>query len=247
MSDTANPTQPKATETATSSGSQSHPAHNANAANPSPATPAKKGVPVWAWIAGGCAILLIISCIVSVVFLGWGVNEVGNEIEESVNEYENQQEQQAQEQENAFENPKAVGDTVELEGITWVVKKAEALGTTIKAPADSFLDDCTAASGSKFVRVQFTVKNTGTKSETLTAPKLVDADKAEFDSYSDIYTCVSTRDQKPELMTFETLNPGVENEYVAYYEIADSKTDLKLKVDNGALIDEDVDYVSLNL
>jgi hypothetical protein len=103
-----------------------------------------------------------------------------------------------------------VGDTVTFSDSEWVVSKVEDKGKALKCALDEKKTE------GKFVWVEFKVKNTSKKEETIfDHPKLKDSEGREFGSYQEQTLCVGDK----KTMIAEQLPPSMQKEFVAIYEV----------------------------
>jgi hypothetical protein len=104
-----------------------------------------------------------------------------------------------------------IGETVTFDDSEWVVAKAEDKGKTLKCSFDEKKTD------GKFIYVEFKVKNTSKKEETIfDHPKLKDSEGREYGSYQEQTLCVG---ENKKTMIAEQLPPSMQKEFVAIYEV----------------------------
>jgi hypothetical protein len=116
-----------------------------------------------------------------------------------------------------------VGETVKFSDSTWVVLKAERLGSTVKSN-NQFQHDL-KSEGGFFVRVAFKVTNLGLKEERLMAlPKLKDSVGREFNEVDALPFYIP--EGKHALM-LEAIPPSLPKEFWSVYEVANDAVGLQ--------------------
>lgn len=199
------------------------------------AVPAKKGMGTGAKLAITCSCLVVLAIGAGVVLGGaglFGATKVVNEVSKEIDKQEDRDTE-------AFANPKSLGVPVIVNDVQWTVTGAENLGSTIKSKYPTIVDDCVANSGN-YVKVAFKIKNNSNDMVTVTDVYLYDSTKREYVTSSDVSSCVDD-----ELFILDNINPGIENSFVAIYEVPADASGLRVKVGDLDLFTEDHEYVAL--
>lgn len=137
------------------------------------------------------------------------------------------------------EDPYSKNEIVLVEEVQWKLLEVENLGNTLEDP-NGFLED--KKSTGSFIKIRFSVKNTGTKAKTLTSLKIVDKKEREFTSYP-AFGYVEDND---ELFLLDNINPGIEKTYVDIYEIPTDAEGLMLEITSLEFAREKA-YIDLGL
>lgn len=134
----------------------------------------------------------------------------------------------------------SIGEYVTAKNLQWKAKSAEDLGKTLRNPKSKYMEP--VETSGKFIKVIYAVKNTGEDSATISEPDLVDSTSREYDGYynSSLY-------MEENHLWYASLNPGIEKEYGAIFDISEDATGLMLQVRGGGLLDEELKYIDLGI
>lgn len=195
----------------------------------------KKGLGTGGKVLIGCGALTLL-VIVGIVIIGAlgaaGVAKVANEVK-------NQQVEDKKKEENLFNKPYKLGEQVVVSDVQWTLTEAKPLGKTLKSLFGEFGDDCVANSG-QFIKIQVKIKNNSKEMVSVTNLPLLDSQKREFITSSDVFGCV-----EDDLFILDNINPGIEKTFVGIYEIPSDAKDLRLKVGDLKLLEDNTSYISL--
>ncbi len=139
--------------------------------------------------------------------------------------------------EEALSNPAKIGEYVTTKNIEWKVAIVEELGQNITSMYDNIED---ATTGGKFIKVHYSVKNNGNEVVNPSEPTLVDSQAREYKSYTNSSYYIQNQ------LSFISINPGLESNFEAIYEIAEGVEGLKLKITGGGLFDQEIKYIDLD-
>jgi len=196
----------------------------------------KKGMGTGLKIFLGCLGLLIVIglCIGGASVLGiMGLGKVANDVSKDIDEEKTAES-------DAFDNPKAINEVVTVSEVDWTLLEATDLGAEIPATSE-YLDPCVSQSG-RFIYVKVKVKNNGSEMKSTVGLNLLDSQKREFISSSDIFSCFDDA-----LFILDNLNPGVELTFIEVYEVPIDATGLRLEVTDLAFLGDEKDYIDLGL
>lgn len=140
--------------------------------------------------------------------------------------------------ENAIANPAKVGEYVTTKNVDWKVTSAEELGQKLISMYDNIED---AETGGKFIKVSYTVKNNADEVVNPAEPTLVDSQEREYKSYADSSYYIQNQ------LNYVSINPGLESNFEALYEVAEGVEGLKLKITGGGLFDPVIKYIDLGI
>lgn len=148
-----------------------------------------------------------------------------------------------------LENPKSMDEEVEISSIRWKVLESEDIGKEILAN-ETYYTPCKAASGMKFVKVKFNVKNNSDTTKSLSTLKVLDQDNKEYDYYFGTFSCISETKLSANDKLFngyESINPGVQKDFTAYFEVPENSTQIKLQISDLMFFGTVSDYIKLEL
>ncbi|HNZ70517.1 MAG TPA: DUF4352 domain-containing protein [Candidatus Dojkabacteria bacterium] len=180
------------------------------------------------------AILVFLGiCALSIILLtAKGISNVAKDFNEQ------QQEEEAKTEEK-FNNPKSLGEKVNVKNVEWTVLEATNLGSTIPS-SYSYGDDCIANSGT-FVKIKVSIKNNSSEMVSVSDLYLYDDKNREFITSSDIFGC----EDSANLLILENINPGIEKTFTNIYEVPTDSQNLRVKVGDTELFSDEYEYVSL--
>ena len=200
--------------------------------------PAKKGLSTTVKVLIGCGACSVIAIILVVIISAASLFGVSKVVESVASEA-----QKTEEANNTnFANPKAIKTPVRVSNIEWTLTSATVLGPTIKAD-NEYSNDCVASQGSTFIHITFTAKNQGDKMASTIVLNIYDDLKREFISYTGVYLCQNSNANY--VYTMENINPGLEKEYDAYFEVPSDAKGFRVKVGDLDIFANKYDYISL--
>lgn len=198
----------------------------------------------------GCIIVVIVICLCvgTVMVIGtMGLRGIGQQIvedyEENTGSQDTPSEDSPAQDDEIWDRSYEIGDVVELGGIEWTVLEAEDAGSTLPRKA-VYNDDCVASSGT-FIYVKLKARNTNnTYPETTANMILYDEQKNDYSltMASKLFHCV---DLSNELLVNKYLSPGVDGEYLAYYEVPTDASGFKIRITDLKISVEEYEYIDL--
>lgn len=185
-------------------------------------------------LAIGCILLLL--CGVVCFFIASATGLAG--LSKVANEIDTQIDKSKSDEENKFNNPHKINEKVTVDKVEWTLLEAKDMGKTLKAK-DKFYNDCAAESG-KYVYVKFKIKNNDKDISSISNVDLLDSDKNEYKTSSDVYSCI-----EDDIFILENINPGLEKTFVGVYEVPSNAKDFRLKVGDLNFFTNNYSYISL--
>lgn len=227
---------------------------NSNTIQTQTPLPAKSGMSTAAKviISIGCVLLLCGVCTaVSFIFLaGKAKNQVtklDNEYKDAINEALKYTPTPTKAEE--LKTVKPMSETVQVKDITWKVLEAKNIGNTIKANAE-YYTDCKAEEGSTFIMLKVNIKNNSNEEKYLYSGELLDSENKEYPTYNGIFFCIDDASLPTNTKLYsaiESMNAGVQQDFVVYFEVPSSYTDLKFRATDLSSYNEEYEYIKINL
>lgn len=213
------------------------------------ATETKQGnsMPTGLKILIGCGFFLFASMIISIIgvalTIAFSVFTAVTVIEEGVDYVLEEVEESAQADTEAFNNPYPMQETILISDSEWIVTSAEDLGSSLPGK-DDYYPACTSENG-KFILVRYTVENVSEKESIYIVAGnqlLLDSQRRTYTRSTDVSSCI-----EEELSYSETINPGIEKDFVAVYEVPLTAEEFRIGLTDSNITNKSRAYVSLGL